>query len=71
MKLFKQYSRSDLKLPKLHNWVYHVIDSIEEFGAINSFMTETYEFLHKDYVKNPYRVSNRRDAIGQIINTVM
>jgi hypothetical protein len=57
-------------LPKLHNWVYHVVDLIEEFGAINCFTTETYEFLHKDYVKNPYRVSNKREAMGQIINTV-
>ncbi|PKC56541.1 hypothetical protein RhiirA1_500642, partial [Rhizophagus irregularis] len=66
----KIYSRSGLKLPKLHNWVYHIINSIEEFGAINGFTTETYEFLHKDYVKIPYRSSNKREAIGQIINTV-
>jgi hypothetical protein len=50
--------------------VYHIINSIEEFGAINGFTTETYEFLHKDYVKIPYRSSNKREAIGQIINTV-
>ncbi|PKY61327.1 hypothetical protein RhiirA4_333945, partial [Rhizophagus irregularis] len=62
--------RSELKLPKLHNWVYHIINSIEEFGAINGYMTETYEFLHKDYVKNPYRSSNKREPMGQIINTV-
>ncbi|PKK56859.1 hypothetical protein RhiirC2_799155 [Rhizophagus irregularis] len=70
VKLFQSYSRSGLKLPKLHNWVYHIINSIEEFGAINGFTTETYEFLHKDYVKIPYRSSNKREAIGQIINTV-
>jgi hypothetical protein len=70
VKLFKDYSRSGLKLPKLHNWMYHIVSSIEEFGAINGFTTETYEFLHKDYVKNPYRASNKREAIGQMINTV-
>ncbi|RGB24469.1 hypothetical protein C1646_676365 [Rhizophagus diaphanus] len=70
VKLFQHYSRSELKLPKLHNWVYHIINLIEEFGAINSFKTEIYEFLHKNYVKIPYRSSNKREAIGQIINTV-
>ena len=70
VKLFKCYSPSELKLPKLHNWMYHIISSIEEFGVINGFTTETYEFLHKDYVKTPYRASNKREAIGQMINTV-
>ena len=70
VKLFKSYSRSELKLPKLHNWMYHIISSIKEFGAINGFTTETYEFLHKDYVKKPYRVSNKRKASEQMINTV-
>jgi len=70
VKLFQQYSRSGLKLLKLHNWMYHIINSIEEYGAINGFTTETYEFLHKDYVKKPYRVSNKRKASEQMINTV-
>ena len=50
--------------------MYHIIDSIEEYGTINGFTTETYEFLHRDYVKNPYRASNKHGAMGQIINTV-
>jgi len=70
VKLFQQYSRSGLKLLKLHNWMYHIINSIEEYGAINGFTTETYEFLHKDYVKKPYRASNKRKASEQMINTV-
>ena len=70
VKLFKSYSRSELKLPKLHNWMYHIISSIKEFGAINGFTTETYEFLHKDYIKKPYRASNKRKASEQMINTV-
>ena len=32
--------------------------------------TETYETLHKDYVKIPYRMSNKKDYMKQIINTV-
>jgi hypothetical protein len=70
IKLFRKYSPSDLKLPKLHNWCYHIIASIEEYGAINGFTTETYESLHKDSVKKPYRASNKRNATDQMIKTV-
>src|SRR2546429_7439152 len=70
VKLFKSYFRSEFKLPKLHNWMYHIISSIKEFGKINGFTTETYEFLHKDYVKKPYRASNKWKASEQMINTV-
>ena len=70
VKLFKVYSPSELRLPKLHNWCYHVIMAIKEHGAINGFTTKTYETLHKDAVKNPYRASNRRNATDQMIRTV-
>jgi hypothetical protein len=59
-----------MKLPKLHSWVYHVIDSIRSFGAINGYTTETYESLHKEYVKVPYRLSNKKDIESQIMRTV-
>ncbi|PKY62910.1 hypothetical protein RhiirA4_490315, partial [Rhizophagus irregularis] len=39
-------------------------------GAINGFVTETYESLHKKWVKNPYRISNQHDATLQMLNTV-
>src|SRR5271154_1033078 len=67
---FKKYSPSGLHLPKLHNWCYHVIPIIKEYGAINGFTTETYESLHKDAVKKPYRASNKRNATDQMIKTV-
>ncbi|POG58653.1 hypothetical protein GLOIN_2v1848654 [Rhizophagus irregularis DAOM 181602=DAOM 197198] len=57
IKLFKEYSLSELLLPKLHNWCYHIIKTIREYGAINGFTMETYEFLHKEAVKIPYRSS--------------
>jgi hypothetical protein len=57
-------------LPKLHSWAYHIIDSIKSFGAINGFTTETYESLHKEYVKNPYRLSNKKDIEIQIMKMV-
>lgn len=57
-------------MPKLHNWRYHIIASIKEYGAINGFTTETYETLHKDAVKKPYRASNKRQPTDQMIKTV-
>jgi len=68
--IFQQMSPSELKLPKLHSWVYHTIDSIRSFGAINEYTTETYESLHKEYVKIPYRLSNKKDIEIQIMKTV-
>ena len=44
--------------------------AIKEYGAINGFTTETYETLHKDAVKKPYRASNKRNAMDQMIKTV-
>ena len=37
---------------------------------MNGWTTETYESLHKDYVKIPYRSSNKRDISTQIIESV-
>jgi len=51
-------------------WMYHIIDSIKSFGAINGFTTETYESLHKEYVKIPYRLSNKKDIEVQLIKIV-
>jgi len=70
VKHFKNYSQSNLKLPKFHNWCHHIISTIKEYGAINGFTTETYESLHKDYVKKPYRSSNRHEATWQMFQTV-
>ena len=70
IKLFKEYSPLELRLPKLHNWYYHIIAASKEHGAINGFTTETYETLHKDAVKNPYRANNKRQPTDQIIKTV-
>jgi hypothetical protein len=49
--LFKKYSPSELRLPKLHNWRYHVIPTIKEYGAINGFTTE----LMNRYIKMPLK----------------
>jgi hypothetical protein len=59
-----------MKFPKLHSWIYHIVDTIREFGAINGYTTETYESLHKSYVKIPYRLSNKKNVENQIMQTV-
>ena len=69
--LFMPIINTEMKYPKLHNWHYHIIDTIQKYGAINGFSTKTYESLHKSCVKTPYRMSNRRNATSQIINTVL
>ena len=50
--------------------VYHIVDLIKSFGAINGFTTETYESLHKEYVKIPYRLSNKKDIEVQLMKIV-
>ncbi|RHZ84986.1 hypothetical protein Glove_74g95 [Diversispora epigaea] len=70
IKLFGQFSNSDFKLPKLHSWVHHIVDTIREFRAINGYTTETYEALYKTYVKVPYRLSNKKDVKEQMMKTV-
>lgn len=70
VQIFQFISPSGLKLPKLHSWVYHIIDSIRSYGAINGYTTETYESLHKDYVKMPYRSSNKKNVETQLLQTV-
>ena len=70
IKILQQMSPSKLKLPKLHSWVYHIINSIELFSAINRYTTETYESFHKEYVKNPYRLSNKKNIEVQLMQIV-
>ncbi|RHZ83029.1 hypothetical protein Glove_100g1 [Diversispora epigaea] len=38
--------------------------------AINGYTTETYEALHKTYVKIPYRLSNKKDVEEQMMKTI-
>ncbi|RHZ88348.1 hypothetical protein Glove_23g39 [Diversispora epigaea] len=62
VEIFKPYSRSKLKFPKFHSWIYHIFESICQF--------ETYESLHKDFVKIPYRMSNKKNMEDQIMKTL-
>ncbi|RHZ80839.1 hypothetical protein Glove_131g43 [Diversispora epigaea] len=67
VEIFKLHSSSNLKFPKFHLWIYHIFESIRQFGAINGYTTETYESLHKDFVKIPYRMSNKKKC-GRLNN---
>ena len=69
--LFKTYSPSELKLPKLHSWIYHTTDLIKKYGSLNRFCTETYESLHKDFVKTPYYLSNKQNIEIQLMKIVI
>src|SRR5271170_6781075 len=68
--IFFDYSPSNCKIPKLHNLRYHVILSIRLYGSINGMSIETYETLHKSNVKNPYRMTNKKNYIPQMLNPV-
>ncbi|RHZ90130.1 hypothetical protein Glove_7g26 [Diversispora epigaea] len=70
IELFEEYSSSKLQFPKLHSWVFHICSSIREFGVINGYTTETYESLHKDYVKKPYKLTNKKEIEKQIMKII-
>ncbi|RHZ49612.1 hypothetical protein Glove_519g55 [Diversispora epigaea] len=63
-------TRLQLQFPKLHLWMFHICSSIREFGAINGYTTETYESLHKDYVKKPYKLINKKEIEKQIMKII-
>src|SRR6266540_1877584 len=68
--IFQQILPSELKLPKLHLWIHHTIDSIQIFDVINGYTMETYKSLHKEYVKISYRLSNKKNIEIQIMKTI-
>ena len=51
-------------------WRYHTIYTIKQYGSLNRLTTETYETLHKNWVKNPYRMSNKKNVLDQMLKTV-
>jgi hypothetical protein len=47
-----------------------MVPSIRLYGSMNGMSTETYETLHKSNVKNPYRMTNKKDYVQQMLKTV-
>ncbi|KAG8685037.1 hypothetical protein FRC08_013332 [Ceratobasidium sp. 394] len=56
-------------IAKLH-MLGHYPNDIRELGTPDGYSTETPEHLHIVYVKMPYRASNRRDPLPQIVTHV-
>ncbi|CAG8725814.1 1453_t:CDS:2, partial [Rhizophagus irregularis] len=44
--------------------------AIRKYGALNRLSTETYKTPHKSYVKIPYRLSNKKDVMRQLVNAL-
>ncbi|RGB26279.1 hypothetical protein C1646_770629 [Rhizophagus diaphanus] len=70
VKLFKNFSPSNLQLPKFHMWRYYTIHTIKRYESLNGLATDTYETLHKNWVKNPYRITNKKNVLDQMLKTV-
>ena len=51
-------------------WRYHTIHTIRSYGTLNGLTIETYETLHKNWVKNPYRMTNKKNVLDQMLKTV-
>lgn len=45
----------------------HFVDSIKAMGAAAHHSTDQSEHMHMRAAKNPYRRSNRRDFMGQVV----
>ncbi|CAB4398975.1 unnamed protein product [Rhizophagus irregularis] len=69
--LIGSYSNNQCQYPKLHHFLYHMISAIKDYGSPNGWNAETFEFLHKAYIKDPYCMSNKRNVNRQILGTVM
>ncbi|UZO03189.1 uncharacterized protein OCT59_023598 [Rhizophagus irregularis] len=69
--LIGSYSNNQCQYPKLHHFLYHMIPAIKDYGSPNGWNAETFEFLYKAYIKDPYHISNKRNVNPQILGTVM
>ncbi|QRW23250.1 hypothetical protein RhiXN_08286 [Rhizoctonia solani] len=57
------------RIPKLHV-LGHYTNDIRELGTPDGYSTETPEHLHILYVKIPWRMSNRRNPLPQMVQYV-
>jgi hypothetical protein len=62
-------SKTGFNLPRQHSMV-HYRRLIQQFGAPNGLSTSLVESKHKESVKEPWRRSNRNDAVLQMAKTV-
>ncbi|RGB39570.1 hypothetical protein C1646_689406 [Rhizophagus diaphanus] len=69
--LIGSYSNNQCQYPKLHHFLYHMIPAIKDYESPNGWNAETFESLHKTYIKDPYCMSNKHNVNSQILGTVM
>ncbi|RIA81628.1 hypothetical protein C1645_836680 [Glomus cerebriforme] len=50
--------------------LYEKWNEMRSFSTINSYTTEIYKSFHKDYIKIPYWLSNKKDIKNQIIKII-
>ncbi|EUC57340.1 hypothetical protein RSOL_219280, partial [Rhizoctonia solani AG-3 Rhs1AP] len=67
-KIFKNGKRFD-KIAKLH-MLRHWTHSIRQLGTPDGYNTETPEQLHIEYAKIPWRASNKREPLPQMVKYV-
>ncbi|GBC29299.2 hypothetical protein GLOIN_2v1762814 [Rhizophagus irregularis DAOM 181602=DAOM 197198] len=62
---YENFKESDLAKfrESINNWSQMFIKILQ----FNGYTTETYESLHKEYVKNPYQLSNKKNIEVQIM----
>lgn len=66
---FADVSPSSLNFPKMHS-LLHVSESTRRFGTPDNTDTEITEHQHRIDVKQPYRRTNKRDSLFQVIKFV-
>lgn len=65
--VFQQlWPQVNFNFPKLHS-LLHFTKSIRLFGATDNYNTEQFERLHKDFAKNAYRATNKKEERPQMI----
>ncbi|PKK77068.1 hypothetical protein RhiirC2_771735 [Rhizophagus irregularis] len=69
-RIFSPLSTMDCSFLKLHSWRYHAVPANVKYGALNGLSTETYEMLHKLYIKIPYQTTNRKHVMQQLVNAI-
>ena len=69
VQVFKQYSRSSFNVPKFHSMT-HYTSFITSRGSLDNFTTEHFEHQHILDAKIPFKCSNKRDPIIQILSWI-
>jgi hypothetical protein len=68
--VFSDVSPSHLKFPKMH-MITHYLYFIRRYGTLDNMDTEYMEHAHIPFVKIPYRYSNKRDPLPQIMQRIL